>query len=279
MTKGPHVNFRASRLRRALDRGPLVLDAAHGTRLVALGLNLRGDDPAVWTITHPEQVAALHRRDVSAGADAVLTNTFGANRFWLAKFGREAEVESINRRAVELARAAAGPDRFVIGCLGPTTAKKAGAAAEQAGSLLGAGVDALCFETFKAQDLEPVLLEVAPDHTAPVPVFASLWQWPEKPGPIARRLVELGASSIGMNCQAGIKAAVAFAERIKGSVDCPLLVKPSAGDPGQPDGSPAAFAGAVSRLLELGVRLVGGCCGTTEMHVAALSQAIKGINR
>jgi methionine synthase I (cobalamin-dependent) len=279
------------------------MDAAMGTRLVALGLDLRTDNPALWNLTHPDHVLELHRRDVSAGSGAVLTNTFGANRSWLARFGRAGAVESINRRAVELARQAAGPDRFVFGCLGPTAARpdrvarfqgdRAGgpvadravtqfraprsapwhstaAAAEQAAILVDAGVDALCFETFTAAELEPVLREI----TVPVPLVVSLWHWPDPPDPAVRRLLELGASVIGMNCQAGIDAAVAFAERLSGVAACPLLIKPSAGEEGRSGGSPAAFAAAVPRLLELNVRLLGGCCGTTELHVAALADAV-----
>ena len=72
----------------AVARGPVVLDAALGTRLLALGLDLATDDPALWNLSHPESVADLHRRDVGAGADALLTNTFGANRPRLARLGR-----------------------------------------------------------------------------------------------------------------------------------------------------------------------------------------------
>ncbi len=280
------------------------MDAGLGTRLVALGLDLRTDDPALWNLTHPDHVREVHCRDVSSGSDAVLTNTFGANRSWLARFDRAGAVESINRRAVALARQAAGPDRFVFGCLGPTAARtdqvarfreggrpgepaagrdatearpsrsgrecSTSAAVEQAAILIDAGVDALCFETFKAAELESVLREMA----APVPLLVSLWQWPDPPDPTVRRLLELGASAIGMNCQAGIDAAVAFAERISGIAACPVLIKPSAGEPGRSDGTPAAFAAAVPRLLELNVRLLGGCCGSTELHVAALADAV-----
>jgi len=259
----------------ALQRHPLVLDSGVGTRLVALGLDLQLDDPALWNLTNPGHVLEQHRRDVSSGSDAVLTNTFGANRFWLAKLGRPGAVESINRQAVDLARRAAGPGRFVLGSVGPTTARLAGAAAEQAAILVDAGVDALCFETFRAAELEYVLLEVAARPGAPIPILVSLWEWPEPPDSIARRLIELGASLIGMNCQPGIEAAVAFAQRMDGVAACPLLVKPGAGDAGRPDGSPAAFAAAVPRLLEHNVRLLGGCCGTTELHVAALRAAVE----
>jgi len=246
-----------------------------GTRLVALGLDLRIDDPALWNLTHPEHVLEQHRRDVSSGSAAVLTNTFGANRFWLARFGRAGAVESINRRAVDLARLAAGPGRFVLGGVGPTASRLAGAAALQAAILVDASVDALCFETFQAAEIESVLLDLAARPAVPIPIFVSLWKWPEPPDSIARRLVELGARALGMNCQAGVDAAVAFAGRMDGVVACPLLVKPGAGEAGRPDGTPASFAAAVPRLLEHNVRLLGGCCGTNELHIAALRAAVE----
>src|SRR5215207_7751714 len=126
---------RGDRLLSAMARGLLVLDAAMGTRLIARGLDLSGDDPALWNLSHPEVVRELHTRDVAAGSDAVVTNTFGANRHWLARYGRAEEVAAINRRAVGLAREAAGPGRFVLGSIGPTTSEAPGAAREQAEAL------------------------------------------------------------------------------------------------------------------------------------------------
>jgi methionine synthase I (cobalamin-dependent) len=245
-----------------------------GTRLVGLGLKLGDLDPALWNLTHPESVLQVHRRDVAAGADALVANTFGANRYWLGKFGRGAAVESINQQAVALARTAAGPRRFVLGDIGPTVARLAGAAREQAGILEEAGVDALYLETFRAAEIESVLGELAARPRARAPLFVSLWDWPAPPDALARRLVELGVSVIGMNCQPGIDAAVAFARRLSAIVKCPLLVKPASGAPGCSGGDPAAFAAAVPPLLEANVRLLGGCCGTDERHVAALSAAL-----
>ena len=122
-----------------------------------------------------------------AGADAVLTNTFGANRCWLARFG---QVRACWNRsiaaAVELARSAAGPDRFVMGSMGPTAGTETGAAAEQATILVDEGVDALLLETFRFPEVEPVLEEVTAALRRPVPVFVSLWEWPDEPRPAAQ---------------------------------------------------------------------------------------------
>jgi 5-methyltetrahydrofolate--homocysteine methyltransferase len=262
-----------------LRAGPLVLDAAMGTRLCRAGLDLGCDDPALWNLTNPELVADMHRRDAAAGADVLLTNTFGANRFWLARFGRRDAVESINRRAAQLARSAAGPRRFLLGALGPTTAQEAGAAAEQAAILVDAGVDALLFETFRAETIDSVLLEVASLYARGVPLIVSLWDWPDPPGETARRLLQAGACVLGMNCQPGTTAALAFAEKVGPDVGCPLLVKPSASQNGASEMSPAELAAAVPGLLERNVRLIGGCCGTTEEHVAAVADACTRFHR
>jgi methionine synthase I (cobalamin-dependent) len=263
----------------ALDHGPLILDAGTGTRLLERGLVLGSDDPALWNLTRPDEVFAIHRRDVAAGSDAVFTNTFGANRHWLKKFGRETLVESINRRAVHLARSAAGADRYVIGDIGPAVGLDPGTATEQAEILVDAGVDALILETYRYPDVEPVLAGVIGSLAAPIPVLVSLWEWPESAVLAARRLLDLGAAVIGMNCQAGIEAAVAFAARMDRGLACPLLIKPSTRGTDCADNAPTAFAHAVPRLVDYGVRLFGGCCGTSEVHVAAFADACARLDR
>jgi 5-methyltetrahydrofolate--homocysteine methyltransferase len=266
----------------ALRQRPLVLDAGIGTRLIELGLNLRDDDPSLWNLTHGAHVLAIHRRDVAAGADAILTNTFGANRCWMSKFGREAEVETINRRAVELARLAVRPEHWVIGDLGPAAASQAGAAAEQAAILVDSGVDALILETYLAESAAAVLREVRATVPASVPILVSLREWPARWPDFegtARRLLDLGASVLGINCQPDINAAVAFAERMNRVVSCPLLVKPGVYPLGGTGSDPSLFTAAVPALLASNVRLLGGCCGTTHLHVAALAASCAFHNR
>jgi methionine synthase I (cobalamin-dependent) len=261
----------AGRLRIAIRTRTIILDAAMGTRLMTLGLSLDGDDPALWNLTRPEVVAAIHRRDRRAGADALTTNTFGANHFWLDRHGRADRCEAINRRAVSLAREAAGTDGFVIGDVGPTGLGKPGAIREQVSVLIEAGVDALLFETFQVDQAEEALHEAA--GFGGVPILVSLFDWPDAIAEAAGRLIEAGADVLGMNCRPGMANAVEFAERIRAATDAPLLVKPSAAEPEHPDREAASFAAAVARLQALGVRLIGGCCGTTEDHVAALRNA------
>ena len=251
--------------------GPVVLDAGMGTRLIARGLDLRVDDPCLWSLTNPDAVAEIHAADLDAGADAVLTNTFGANRAWLARFGRAADAPRVNRHAALLARRAAGPARDVIGSVGPTAADDPTALLEQVGALEDAGVDALLFETQRLADALKALKVVGP--RAGVPILMSLVAWPDDPSDAARALEDLGASALGQNCQQGMAQAVESARRLAPHTRLPLLVKPGGGMPGEPPEPPGAFAAAVPALLSAGVRFLGGCCGTTEAHVAALRAA------
>lgn len=268
---------RADRFRAALARGPLLLDAAMGTRLIARGLDLARDDPALWNRTHPEAVAALHRRDIAAGSDAVLTNTFGANRAWLDRCGCTDRVAALNRRAVALARAAAGPGRFVVGCLGPSAAADPVAYREQADALADAGADALILETHRA-DQARIGLETLHRRTD-LPVLVSLGPGPETEKDALRRLVDLGAAALGSNCLFGMGPMLEVADRLACALDIPLIVKPSAVLPDGRSAPPESFGAAVPDLLARGVRLFGGCCGATEAHVAALRAALDHITR
>ena len=218
----------------------------------------------------------IHQRDVAAGCRVLFTNTFGANRAWLAQFGRADDVEAINRAAVELARRAAGPAGFVVGDIGPTAAEEPGAAGRAGRGPDRAGVDALVLETFRLEPAIAALAELRRDAgTPPVPLIVSLWQWPDAVEDAARRLVEAGAVVVGLNCRPAIERRRSpWCGASPRPSPARILVKPGVapGDPGC-GSTPAAFAAAVPALLEQNVRLIGGCCGTTEAHVAALAAA------
>ena len=246
---------------------PLILDAAHGTRLVAHGLDLAHDDPTLWSLDHPEHVAELHQLDIAAGSDALLTNSFGANRVWLAKFGREHDVAAINRAAAALARAAAGAARLVFGDIGPT----AGASIEeQVELLIEAGVNALALETFSAEAALDALGRIVP--CAALPIIVSLTAWPDDAGDLAHRFEDLGVAAIGVNC---VPAAIALevATRLRIVSRLPLFVKPAGSTPRGPLETPNDFERLGIALAALAPVLVGGCCGSDERHVAALRRA------
>ncbi len=241
-----------------------------GTRLIARGLTLDRDDPCLWNLSHPDDVLDIHRRDVAAGADALLTNTFGANRVWLARFGRAGDVPAILRRAVALAREAAGPDRFVVGCLGPTAIGDPAAYRDAAAVLVAEGVDALILETHTAEDARRGLERLR--ETFELPILVSIvggWNG-ENSDSFPR-----GASAVGINCEP-LEVVIERLGTLRSAIggDLPFLSKPGGGLPGEPPTSPLAFAASVPALRASGVRLFGGCCGTTEAHVAALRSAI-----
>jgi methionine synthase I (cobalamin-dependent) len=210
-----------------MDRGPLVLDAAMGTRLCARGLDLRSDDPCLWNLDRPEAVLDVHRRDAAAGSRVLFTNTFGANRPWLTRFGRRGDVEAVNRAGFDLARRAAGPSGFVVGDIAASAADEPGAADEQAAILIDAGVDALILETFLMESAIAVLPGLRANMGTPaVPLIVSLWQWPDAIEDGARRLLDAGADLVGINCRPALGAAAGVVRRLARTVTCPLLVKP-----------------------------------------------------
>ena len=249
---------------------PLTLDAAHGTRLIAQGLRLDRDDPALWVLDRPEFVFQLHQADIAAGADALLTCTFGASSERLTQLNRRTDQDAVHRAAVELARAAAGPDRLVIGDIGPHSDPKDNA--RRAEAMLEAGADALLLETYPSELAIAALSGWAGRRG--IRVWVSLYEWPEPVEPIAQRLAELGAEAIGTNCRTDLQTLAGLARRLQGASGLPILVKPSGGLPGQPPIAPEAMARLVPDWLEAGARLIGSCCGSTSDHVSAIRQAI-----
>lgn len=264
----------SERLRAAIHAGTVLLDGGMGTRLRQFFD--RGtpefEEPSRANRTHPGVVRSIHARDFEAGADAVLTNTFGANRARLDGLGIGRQFEALNRVGVELAREAAGPDRFVIGSIGPDSADDADRKIrEQAAILVEAGVDALILETQTFDQADRVLGHLSAIFA--VPIFASLWTWPEDAAAAAKRLQDVGADAIGTNCGLGLDDVLAATEKIAGAVSVPLIAKPSADTRGKV-ASPETFARFVPQFLDLGVRLIGGCCGSGEGHIAAMRKVL-----
>ena len=262
------------RLLAAISRRPLILDAGVGYRLIARGMDDAADDPAMWNLTHTQTIHALHLDDLRAGSDAVLTNTFGANRSWLARFGRGEDVSAINRQGVRLARDAAGPGRFVLGSIGPTAADAPDACVEQAEVLADAGVDGLVLETHRLDQAIAGLRLLRGHFDGPIVV--SLCETATPTDALAT-LVDGGADVVGVNCVRPEDARAwvgAIGGRYRGIPPVPLLYKPGAVSPVGEEISPEAFAAGLSRLADAGVRLFGGCCGATAAHVAAIRSAL-----
>jgi 5-methyltetrahydrofolate--homocysteine methyltransferase len=285
-----------------LRRGEVVVgDGAWGTMLIAEAGLPPGAPPERVVLDAPEVVRAIARRYLEAGAEILTTDTFGGTPLRLAAHGLAERCEEINRRAVELARAAAGGRALVAGSVGPTGTLLAplgparpeeveAAFERQLAALAAAGADLLCIETMT--DLAEALLAVrAAKRVAPgVPVVATMTFDPTPrgiftvmgvtPARAATALAEAGADVVGANCGNGIEGMVAVVADLARHAEVPVAVRPNAGLPQLVDGaltwpeSPALFAAQAPALVTAGARLIGGCCGTTPEHVRALRVAL-----
>lgn len=276
-----------------LARGPVVTDGAWGTQLQARGLAI-GEFPDAWNLTHPERVGEVARAYVNAGSRVILTNTFGANRIRLAENSLSQRVVEINRRGVEISRAAAAGKAAVFASIGPvgrlllngeiTPAEIESAFEEQAGALAQGGADALVVETMS--DLEEAKLAVAAARTTGLPVVACMvfdsgknldrTMMGTTPEQAAQALTTAGAEVIGANCGQGIGGFLPICQRLRAATDRPIWMKPNAGLPQLVDGhavyagTPEDFAGQVTALIGAGANFIGGCCGTSPEFISAI---------
>lgn len=268
-----------SRFLDAMRDRPMLLDAGMGLRLIRIGSIGATEDTSSANVSDPEAVRRFHEDDIHAGSDAILTNTFGANsqnlKSFNRQFGRDYRVLDINRRGVAIAREAAGPDRFVLGSIGPARVFEAThdldvefAYLQQAWILAEEGVDALIVETHDFESARFALRAIVREGVAPV--LVSLYRWPNDAEGAARTLLDLGASVLGANCGKSTADVVGCLERLAGRVNAPLLARPGT----TVDEGPDVFAVLVPKFLAMGVRLIGGCCGTTAEHLAAMRLAV-----
>jgi methionine synthase / methylenetetrahydrofolate reductase (NADH) len=299
------VNGR-ERLRQRLAERPLLADGAMGTMLFASGVPQRAclDELAS---TRPELVGSIHRAYLEAGADLVETATFGANRVRLGGFGLASETHTFNRAAARVAREArdvVGRDALVAGSVGPLGAPTRDllrldetrireAFREQIDGLLEGGVDLLMFETFV--DLRHLLIAIdeARRASAELPIVAQLTFGEDlaladgsSPASAAAQLRTAPVDVIGVNCGAGPHACLEALETFGAMAGAALgdeparSILPNAGLPQRVEGQfvyaagPEYFGAMVPRMLDAGARLVGGCCGTTPAHIAAMRVAL-----
>jgi homocysteine S-methyltransferase len=284
-----------------LAEGPLVADGAMGTMLYARGVSLDQCLEAA-NLDRPELVLGIHRAYVEAGAELLETNTFGATAIKLAAHGMADQVEALNAAGVRLAREAAsgstrriwiggsiGPLGRPIAPLGKLTAEEASDAfAVQAQALAAAGADLLVVETFI--DLNEIVAAVqGAQRVTSLPIVAQMTFAQDgrtllgyTPEEIVARLEPLGAAVIGANCSVGPHALVEVMERMAAVSHVPLSAMPNAGLPAYVGGrfvyvaSPAYMADYARTLAEAGVAVVGGCCGTTPEHIAAIRDTLVG---
>jgi methionine synthase I (cobalamin-dependent)/5,10-methylenetetrahydrofolate reductase len=285
-------------LHRVLAAGPVLADGGMGTSLIATGVPLETCFEAFNT-QDPARVEAVHRGFVEAGARMVLTNTFGGNRFRLDRHGAGDRVRAYNRAAVDIARRSGA--EFVAGSAGPLGVRLSpygrvrpeeafDAYREQLGALAEAGADLLAIETqTDLREMEQALAaarDVAPDHAVVVTATFTrddrtlLGSPPEE---VARRLAELGADAIGVNCGEGPAQILRVVRSMRNQArDVPIVARSNAGGPREVAGrlvypaTPEYFAEHAAALLAEGVSIIGGCCGTDPAHTRAMGGAISG---
>jgi methionine synthase / methylenetetrahydrofolate reductase(NADPH) len=281
----------------ALGAGPLLLDGAMGSLLYERGvLHTRSYDEL--NLSQPELIRGVHRDYVHAGAELIETNTFGANRICLARHGLADQATAINRAGVELARSASGGRAYIGGAVGPSGVnhgiasaqdrKRARQAlAEQIDTLVLAGVDAIILETFTSILELEAAIDIAKERGPRVPVFAMMVFGADLksdgglgPAEIADRLVAAGADVVGGNCGIGPSELYQITVGMVGRGK-PVIAQPNAGLPASVEGrtlyvaNPEHFGVFARRMLKSGVRLVGGCCGTTPEHTRAMLGAVR----
>jgi methionine synthase I (cobalamin-dependent) len=278
-----------------------------GTQLIARGVEIGRCNDAL-NVESPDVIREIHQAYFEAGSDAVITNTFGANRYTLTRHGRADEVVEINKAGAKLARQAAGDERYVLGDVGPSGdfLKPVGmlepdalkeAFEAQAQGLLDGGVDGFIVETMTALDELEVAIEAVRSVSGELPVFSSMsfdkggagfrtMMGVDVPSAVAK-MVALGADAVGFNCgTTTLEEYVELAELYVAAVescgrDVILFAEPNAGKPELTDGqavykvTPEEYADAVEKIHALGIHVVGGCCGTGPSYIKAAAERLR----
>lgn len=284
-----------------LRRGDVVVgDGAWGTMIMARGLRA-GDPPETFNLARADDLEAIARDYVAAGAQLITTNTFGASPLRLRLHGLDGETEAINRAAVQAVRRAVGGSALVLASIGPSgrLMKPYGDAdpreveegfVRQARALASEGVDAFCVETMTDLGEAELAIRAARDAAATVPIVATMTFDRTRRGfftvmgtsiaDAARGLAEAGADVVGSNCGNGLDAMIEIARTFRQVTSMPLAIQANAGLPESHGGrvvypeTPEFFAERVPALAELRVQIIGGCCGTTPDHIRAIRGAV-----
>ncbi|UCF97464.1 MAG: homocysteine S-methyltransferase family protein [Spirochaetaceae bacterium] len=286
-------------LKRLEEKRLLVADGAWGTLLQAQGL-APGSCPEIWNVEEPDKVRNVAEAYAKAGSDLVLTNTFGGSSLALRRHGLAERTEELNAAGARLSLEGAG-GKMVAASIGPTgeflppmgkisEEEMRSAFALQIRAVLGAGVRILCIETMTAVEEAVCAVqaarEVAAQLSIPVEVMATMTFTNTPRGyrtfmgvgctTAVERLSEAGADVLGSNCGNGIEQMVPIAREFRQTTDKPVLVQANAGLPQIENGitvfrqSPDHMAQWIPQLVEAGVSIIGGCCGTTPEHIRAI---------
>ncbi len=286
----------------------VLADGAMGTVLYSRGITINRCYDEL-NLTDPRLVLSIHEEYLQAGAEILETNTFGANRFRLARHSLAGKVAEINAAGVQLARQAAdhlkekqAGDAWVAGSIGPLGVRleplgKTGldeareAFSEQIAALAAAGADLLIIETMPALNEARQALIAAKETAPDLPIIVMVTVDDDSncldgssPAQAAALLTEWGADAIGVNCSTGPATVLTAIEAMRGATDLPLVAMPNAGMPRAVEGrniylcSPEYMASFARKAILAGAQVVGGCCGTTPNHIRAMRSAMRAID-
>jgi len=282
------------------EKSVLISDGAWGTELAKLGL-APGQAPELWNAENPDAVGRVVRGYLNAGADIVLTNSFGGTRWKLERRGLADRTAELNRKAAEISKLDAAGRALVFASVGPTgefmsplgtrTEEEFVACfTEQIEALLAGGADGIVLETFTDLGEIGAALEAARTAGAETVVASMTFDkvpagyatmMGVRPEQAAAALTEAGADIVGSNCGCGIDNMIEVAALLRSATDLPLWVKSNAGQPELVDGetvfreTPEQMASKVPALLDAGANIIGGCCGTTPEHIRQLGAAAR----
>ncbi len=283
----------------------LVSDGAWGTQLQAAGLQ-PGECPELWNLEHRSKVLAVAQAYVAAGSEVIGTNSFGASRLKLGMYDLADRTVAINAAAAAISREAAGSQGWVLGSMGPTgrilllgdTSEQevTDAYSEQALALASGGADVACIETMSAIDEAVPAIRAVRENTSLAVACTFTFNKTSggefrtmmgvSPADMARAMLDAGADIIGTNCGNGFEAMIEIVQQIRTVAPrpIPVLVHANAGTPYReqdhdvyPD-TPSAMGERAPDLAAAGADIIGGCCGTTPEHIAAICAALKALS-
>jgi 5-methyltetrahydrofolate--homocysteine methyltransferase len=280
----------------------LISDGGWGTYLHSLGLEV-GACPEIWNITHRNEVLSIPKSYIEAGADIVLTNTFGAHPIRLKHYGLQDRAFELNEAGASISREAAGEDHFVLGSIGPSGAiimmgevpeeKVYDGFRIQVEALSKGGADAICIETMSEIAEACLAIRAAKEFTDLEVVCTFTYQktvhdyyrtmMGVSPAEMIAAVKEAGADIIGANCGIGFDQMVEIAKEIReADASTPVLVQANAGIPIVKNNktifpeTPEMMRPKIKELIKAGANIIGGCCGTTPEHIRVIVKEIRG---
>ena len=282
----------------------VITDGATGTWLAEKGELLPGQPPELLNLSNPEAIRKAHQEYLGAGSEIILTNTFGANPFKLARLNLAEKTEEINRQAVLLARKARGNTQALIaGDIGPSgellaplgnlsVAELSSGYRKVVSVLADSGVDLFLLETFSSVKEAEIIAETV-SKTSSLPIIVSLTFTIGKRGPRtlmgenpedAARAFENSIFSLGANCGGASRETITIISALKKQTSLPLWAKPNAGRPQLFEGktvfpeNPEETATLAKELTDAGAKFIGGCCGTTPAHIRAIKKHLSNLH-